>query len=65
MKLLAAAILSIVALTACAPTTNTGEKITEGLSSFNVKLPDGNTVVCVVYDGYKAGGVTCDWDGVK
>lgn len=30
-----------------------------------VRLPSGQTVECVVYDGVKAGGVTCDWANAK
>ena len=26
-----------------------------------VTLPNGRMVDCMVYDGYNAGGVSCDW----
>lgn len=29
------------------------------------KLPDGRWVTCVVYSGFKRGGVDCDWDGAS
>lgn len=31
------------------------------VSGIVVPLPDGGSVTCVVYEGYKAGGITCDW----
>ena len=35
------------------------------VSGIVVPLPDGGSVTCVVYEGYKAGGITCDWEGAK
>lgn len=35
------------------------------LGDYRVPLDDGRTVTCVVYDGYKAGGVSCDWANAK
>ncbi|WP_263729998.1 hypothetical protein [Cellulomonas sp. SG140] len=26
-----------------------------------VELAGGHSVTCVVYDGYKSGGISCDW----
>lgn len=34
------------------------------LTSSIVRLPDGREVVCVVYNGYREGGVSCDWAGI-
>lgn len=30
-----------------------------------VNLPSGQTVECVVYDGVRAGGLSCDWTNAK
>lgn len=35
------------------------------VSGIVVPLPDGGSVTCVVYEGYKAGGITCDWEGTR
>lgn len=29
------------------------------------KLPDGRTVVCVLYDGYREASISCDWGHAK
>ena len=35
------------------------------VSGIVVPLLDGGSVTCVVYEGYKAGGITCDWEGTR
>ena len=35
------------------------------VSGIVVPLLDGGSVTCVVYGGYKAGGITCDWEGTR
>lgn len=30
-----------------------------------VKTKDGRTVQCVVMEGYKSGGLTCEWDNKR
>lgn len=37
----------------------------EGLSEAHVPLSDGRTVTCVVYAGYKRGGLSCDWQRAR
>lgn len=45
---------------------STGDSAFAGsLGDFRVPLKDGRTVTCVVYDGYRAGGVSCDWATAK
>jgi hypothetical protein len=29
------------------------------------KLPDGRTVVCVLYDGHREASLSCDWGHAK
>jgi len=34
--------------------------------SFEEKLPDGRTVLCVwAAEGYNSGGLSCDWEGLS
>lgn len=33
------------------------------LREVRMPLSDGRTVTCVVYGGYKQGGLSCDWQG--
>lgn len=28
----------------------------------DVELPEGGSVQCVIFEGYRAGGLSCDWD---
>lgn len=51
--------ISIVALLALAGCGSSGAK--DDVYVVNVDV-NGTQVPCVVYDGYKAGGITCDWE---
>lgn len=35
----------------------------EALTEAHVKLSDGRMVTCIKYEGYQAGGLSCDWAG--
>lgn len=51
--------ITILALTGC---TESGAGETEGVYEVIHVDVDGRKVPCVVWDGYKAGGITCDWN---
>lgn len=55
---------ALLSLTACGSLgeNDASETATDGRE---VDLPDGSTVMCVVSDGVRSGGVTCDWDGLS
>lgn len=38
---------------------NTG--LDEGIHEVPVELKDGRTVTCILYKGYRKGGLSCDW----
>jgi hypothetical protein len=56
MKILIA--VMALALTGCS-STSTG---TSSLVEEKIRLSDGREIICVVWDGYNAGNVVCDWD---
>jgi len=35
------------------------------IDTYSVPLDDGRYVICAVFEGYKSGGITCDWEGAK
>lgn len=41
---------------------NLGEMENGDLYERTVRMSDGRQVVCLVYFGYRKGGVSCDWD---
>lgn len=66
---LSAAVLALT-LTGCGETApdEPGQApvvVGDGMYVKTVDLPDGREVTCVVYAGYKAGGLSCDWDGAR
>lgn len=63
-KLLVVIALAAMLLTGCSSDaiTETGTGTGGSLKTYNVDLPDGGTVLCVIFAaGYK-GGLSCDWD---
>lgn len=59
----------LAALTACGGAAQSDGTVSQGsdssLSEVQVKLSDGTSVTCVKYAGFKAGGLSCDWEAVK
>jgi hypothetical protein len=59
-------IISILALAGCgADTTSTPSPTDLNQDDTKVRvvhLDDGRKVTCVIYEGYKAGGISCDWN---
>lgn len=47
------------------PAQPTLENYAPDTIAFEQELPDGRTVLCVWADGFKKGGLSCDWDGAK
>lgn len=41
---------------------NSQETANGEMSEQKMKLEDGRTVTCIVFYGYRAGGISCDWD---
>ncbi len=35
------------------------------LAVSRTRLDDGRTVICIVWEGYKSGGISCDWEHAK
>lgn len=54
----AVALLALVALAACGPAEEGGAGGKYEVVHVDV---DGRQVPCVIWDGDRAGGVTCDW----
>ena len=46
---------------ACSPAGPPTANRVQGGSIVEVKLQDGTR--CAVFDGFKAGGLSCDWEG--
>lgn len=68
--ILAAAALTTLLLTGCATgyasSDNTNTPVSkdynnEDITERTIKLSDGRTIKCVVWSGYKKGGISCDW----
>lgn len=61
--------VAIALLSGCAASGGTTEPDNNGnpsgISSYEVRTADGRTVTCVVWDGYNAGSVSCDWAGAE
>lgn len=38
------------------------QKLTNSLKVRAVQMPDGTSVYCVVLNGFRQGGVSCDWE---
>jgi hypothetical protein len=69
---IALAIFAVVVLAGCGNagsveknSTRLNHGVYGGMQAFLVDTPDGRTVTCVVYDGNRAGGVSCDWASAK
>lgn len=62
--LLVSAFLLVGCSTAPADQPNTDGKIGEGMNVVEVDV-NGTPVTCVVWDGFKAGGLSCDWESAK
>ena len=59
------AVIGTLMLGGCAseaPETRTEDNT---VAAYVVPLPDGDSVVCVVYAVSYRGGLSCDWDAVK
>lgn len=68
----AAGAITLAALTGCASEgryPNSSEQGADGndddIYTTTVHLPDGRSVLCVEYAGYKQGGISCDWANAK
>lgn len=69
----AAALVLAASLTGCGtgsdePTESEREKYALDFmdsGTFNKKLPDGRTVLCIWAEEGYAGGLSCDWDNAK
>ena len=63
-KLLAGAVVALAALTTVACSVEEGEN-SGYLEEYEYILDSGRVVTCIVYDGFKAGGLSCDWGGAR
>jgi PBP1b-binding outer membrane lipoprotein LpoB len=41
------------------------ETITSRIKETHMTLSDGRKITCLVYDGYYAGGLSCDWHNTQ
>ena len=55
-----ALLVAVFALAGCRPSP--GES-SDRVFEVTQRLADGRSVVCLVYTGYQAGGLSCDWPG--
>ena len=55
------ALAGIVALAGCGTSPRSEPGTTGGTYEVIHVDVDGHSVPCVVWDGHKAGGITCDW----
>lgn len=62
MRRLLVALVCVLTFTSCTVDEG-GNSPTQSVKGYNVKLPGGGTVICVVYNGMEKGGVSCDWEG--
>lgn len=46
-------------------TTGSIDQEQDGVQIVQPNLPDGRTVTCVLWSGYKQAGLSCDWQGAK
>lgn len=53
-----ALLAALLLLTGCG---SAGDNVGDKWGTHPQRLPDGRTVDCVVWDGYKKGGISCDW----
>ena len=63
----ATVLLAAFALTGCAA-GNEGPVVNSGgdeIFTYTVPFEDGSSVNCLVYDGYKAGGLECIWEDLN
>ncbi len=63
--LCAASVAALLALAGCADPEPTTEGGTGGSWEVITVEVDGRKVPCVVWDGYRAGGITCDWQAQR
>jgi hypothetical protein len=54
-------VLAVLAACGSAPVSADETTNSSDVHAEVVTLPSGGTVTCVVYEGYKAGGLDCDW----
>lgn len=40
-------------------------KLEDSLKESHITLEDGRTINCVIYDDFRQGGVSCDWDSAS
>lgn len=68
-KLAAIGTLAVIALAGCgsddAPAETPAAETSYGQVLVRVVDVDGRKIPCVVFEGYKAGGITCDWNASK
>ena len=50
----------LLILTACGPSSQPSKDTVE---VYTVTLDDGRAVTCIIYHGYRKGGISCDWQG--
>lgn len=67
MRFVIAGLVGVLLLAGCSSNamTKTGTGNGGSLKTYDVDLPNGNTVLCVVYESGYAGGLSCDWDGTR
>lgn len=67
-KAIAAGVLAVGLLAGCGTSTaETATKTGTGgqMRTYVVDLPDGGTVLCVVYSAASKGGISCNWEDAK
>lgn len=56
----------VASLTSCGGVPNVDGELEpnqlRGISVIQVPLEDGGSVTCVMYDGVREAGLSCDWD---
>lgn len=71
MIMVTIALATGIALSGCSGNNSNTDSVDKNETEYanvyptEVKTKDGHTVQCVVMEGYKAGGLTCDWDNKK
>lgn len=61
LTIFAVAFAFLLSLIGCSPSGPPTANRVQGGSIVEVQLQDGTR--CAVFDGFKAGGLSCDWEG--
>lgn len=66
-KLVAGALVLLIAVAAVGCGEGAGPQGSNSghLAEYEYVLDSGRSVTCITYKSYSAGGVSCDWEGVR